>query len=262
MFKKIIAISLFIIFTTSSYASGGDLHLDKAPIDRNDIASLQRGAQIFVNKCLGCHSAQYLRYKTVAKDIGMVDKEGEVLVDILQKNLNFVSDKPNDNILTSMRAEDAEKWFGTAPPDLSLVARSRGVDWLYTYLRSFYRDDTRPFGVNNTVFPDVGMPHVLLEEQGMVIPSYKTLQTELGEVKVVEKIELIQEGAVGSKANYDKMVADLVNFLDYMGEPVKQERERIGVYVIMFLFVFTLAAYLLKREFWKDVYRNDDENIK
>lgn len=255
------SIKFFLVYFLASasmlaIANDHEVALDKAPLNPNDKASLQRGAAIFMNKCASCHSLGYVRYKSLAQGIGMTDAQGDVFEDIVQENLNFISDSVNDNIVSSMNPKLAEKWFGVTPPDLSLVTRSRGSDWLYTYLRGFYKDNSRPFGVNNTVFPDVGMPHVLLDEQGVVEPVYSSK-----EGKKVEELVLVKEGTLGSKANYDRMVADLVNFLDYVGEPVKQERKRMGVFVLLFLLVLTVFTYLLKREYWKEVYADNRQPV-
>jgi ubiquinol-cytochrome c reductase cytochrome c1 subunit len=211
-----------------------------------------------MNHCAGCHSLQYVRYKDMAKDIGIVDKKGIVLEKLVNSNLNFTSDKATDPILVATPKKESMKWFGVAPPDLSLAARVRGTDWLYTYLRSFYIDPKRPWGVNNVVFPDVGMPHILLTLQGTQVPVYKTetLHDDEGkpyEKQIISHLELKTPGTL-TKDEYDKAMTDLVNFLDYVGEPHKLERQRLGVWVLLFLVVFTLFAYLLKREYWKDVH--------
>jgi ubiquinol-cytochrome c reductase cytochrome c1 subunit len=172
--------------------------------------------------------------------------------------MNFLNDKVNSTIGVSMPKVDAQKWFGVAPPDLSLVARSRGNDWLYTYLRSFYLDSKRPWGVNNTVFPDVGMPHVLINLQGEQAPVYRTEKItddngQVTEKQVISHLELKKPGSM-NPAEFDQAMTDLVNFLDYVGEPHKLERKRLGVWVMLFLVIFTLFAYLLKREYWKDIH--------
>jgi ubiquinol-cytochrome c reductase cytochrome c1 subunit len=254
---KYIALAL-VMFSTQMLASENGAHLDKAPTQLCDKASLQRGAKLYMNFCSGCHSLQYVRFKDMAKDIGIVDKEGNILEALVNKNLNFISDNINDAITTALPKKEGEAWFGVAPPDLSLVARSRGTNWLYTYLRSFYEDPKRPWGVNNAVFPDVGMPHVLQGLQGTQVPVYKktTLTDDQGnkvEKEVVDHFTLKTPGSLSPK-EYDQAITDLVNFLDYVGEPHKLEREKLGVWVLLFLVVFTLFAYLLKREYWKDVH--------
>jgi ubiquinol-cytochrome c reductase cytochrome c1 subunit len=258
---KAIKKCLFVIFAITAmglaFASEG-VHLEKVKNNLCDNASLQRGASLYMNYCAGCHSLQYVRYKNMAIDIGIVDKKGNVLEKLVNDNLNFTSDKITDPILVATPKAEATKWFGVAPPDLSLVTRYRGKDWLYSYLKSFYADPKRPWGVNNLVYPDVGMPHILLGLQGMQEPVYitQTMKDDEGkpfEKQVISHLELKKPGTL-TKEEYDKAVTDLVNFLDYVGEPHKLERQRLGVWVLLFLVVFTLFAYLLKREYWKDVH--------
>jgi len=178
-----------------------------------------------MNYCSGCHSLKYVRYKGMAQDIGIVDSDGKVLEQAVKDNLLFTGERITDPIMTAMPKADAANWFGIAPPDLSLVARSRSADWLFTYLRSFYPDSKRPWGVNNRLFPDVAMPHVLLSLQNQLSP-----------------------------AEYDASIRDLVNFLVLMGEPKQLERERLGVWVLIFLGILLVFSWLLKREYWKDVH--------
>lgn len=223
-----------------------------------DTASLQRGARLYVNYCGGCHSLEFIRFDTMAKDIGMVNKDGKVLTKIVEKNLNFVSDKITDPYKIALPKQEAIKWFGVAPPDLSLITRSRGKNWVYTYLRTFYEDPKRPWGVNNLVFPDVGMPHMLQGLQGTQEATYKTitLMDDTGQPyqkEVVDSLVLKTPGSLNSE-EFDQAVTDLVNFLEYVGEPHKLERERLGVWVLLFLVVFALFAFLLKREYWKDIH--------
>ena len=228
-------------------SSESGVQLEDANIDLADQASLQRGAKYFVNQCMGCHSLQYMRYNRMAEDIGI----DEVA---LRQNLILNGSKPGDLMTIAMRAEDAEKWFGTAVPDLTLVTRWRSPDWLYTYLKSFYKDDSRPYGVNNLVFPDVGMPHVLASVQGVQSPVFEERQTEGGEtVTKVVGVESAQGGSMAAE-EYDAMVRDLTNFLTYAGEPIILERQTLGKYVILFLLLFFILAYALKKEYWKDVH--------
>lgn len=232
-------------------ASGHQFALDHAPINLRDKASLQRGAQLFANYCQGCHSLQFMRYRRLAEDSGMVDESGNVLTTLVKDNLMFSVDKIGDTMLTAMQADDAKKWFASIPPpDLSLTARKNGADWLYTYLRAFYKDETRPWGVNNAVFDNVAMPHVLVGLQGVQMPVYK--ENEHGK-KVIEKLELQTPGLLPPE-EYNKRVADLVNFLVYVSEPGQLTRQQIGVWVVMFLIVMSLLAYFLKRAYWKDVH--------
>lgn len=216
-------------------AEEGEVALDKAHIDSTDLPSLQRGAKLFMNYCSGCHSLKYIRYSTMAKDIGIVDSKGQVLDQVVKANLMFVGDKLVDTIQNSMTKEEGANWFGVAPPDLSLVVRLRGVDWLYTYLRSFYPDKKRPWGVNNRVFPDVAMPDVLYNLRARLL-----LEPD-GQKKV------------------DAAMLDLVNFLHYTAEPMKLERQSLGKWVLLFLGIFFVFAYLLKREYWKDVHLKGQE---
>jgi len=218
--------------------------LDKALIDSHDILSLQRGVKTFVNYCLSCHSAEYMRYNRL-QDLGLSEQQ-------IKDNLLLTTDRVGDTMKVAMRYEDSKQWFVTPPPDLSVIARSRGQDWLYTYLRKFYRDDTSPSGWNNMVFDRVNMPHVLYELQGE-----QRLRIEKREMHGKEyidyKLELVSPGKL-KPLEYDMMVADLVNYLVYMGEPTKTSRIRIGIYTLFFLAVMLVVAYMLKREYWKDVH--------
>lgn len=212
-------------------------HLVDPKIDLTDKASLQRGARTFANYCLGCHSMEFQRYNRLAKDLAIPEE-------LVKKNLMFTSDNIGDHMKISMPAAQAKQWFGSAPPDLSLRSRVKGEAWLYAYLRSFYLDDKRPFGVNNLCFPDVGMPHVLADLQGL---QQKSGDQHHPELVLAKSGELLPE-------EYDQLVRDLVNFMTYVGEPVQVERRQLGVWVLLFLIAFTFCAWLLKREYWKDVH--------
>ncbi|SDB17703.1 ubiquinol-cytochrome c reductase cytochrome c1 subunit [Pseudidiomarina indica] len=246
--KKLIKSTLLVaasLWSVATLAAGPTVPLDKAKIDLHDKASLQRGAQLFMNYCLGCHSMQYQRYNRTFKDL-------EIPEDLGMENLQFSGEKVGDLITNAMDSTDASKWFGTPAPDLTLVARVRGADWIYTYLRSFYADESRPFGVNNAVFPNVGMPHVLEELQG--IPRQTTEQRLVdGEMKDVYVGIKTDGSGMLTTEEYDKAVNDLTNFLVYTGEPMMLEQRRIGWYVFGFLIVFLVFSVLLKREFFKDV---------
>ena len=247
--RKIILATVLACLPVLTWAAGaGGYHLEHAPIDLSDKASLQRGAQLFVNYCMGCHSAQYQRYNRLARDLGLTD-------DQVRNHLIFTAGtKVGDTMKNAMPQDKSKKWFGAAPPDLSLIARSRGVDYLYTYLRTFYLDDTRPWGVNNAVFPSVGMPHVLWELQGWQKPVFETVTDAEGhEKKVLAGVELVKQGSM-SPPEFDAAMADLVNFLSYVGEPMQLERKRLGVWVLVFLVVALVVFYLLKKEYWKDVH--------
>lgn len=247
--KKLIAIlSLALAPLAALAAGGGTVHLDDANIDVANHAAIQRGAKLFVNYCMGCHSAQYFRYSKLM-EVG----EGEpdaLTEDEVKENLMFAGGKIGDQMTIAMKPNDAAKWFGAPPPDLTLVARIRGEDWLYTYLRSFYTDESRPFGVNNVVFPSVGMPHVLADLQGVQKAVYKD---DGHGNKVVEKLELTQRGSM-TPEEYDNAVRDLVTFMAHTAEPMKLERQRLGYWVLGFLAVFFVLAYLLKKEYWKDIH--------
>ena len=248
----VIIMMLGLLIPIKGFAAEGAVHLDKANNNLCDKASLQRGAQLYMNYCAGCHSLEFVRYKDMAKDLGIVDKNGLVLEKLVNDNLNFISDKINDRIQTAMPKKEAADWFGVAPPDLSLITRSRGKNWVYTYLRSFYADPKRPWGVNNVVFPDVGMPNVLDGLQGTQVAVFKNASHE-GQKPAIDHLTLERKGSLSAE-QFDATVRDLVNFLEYVGEPHKLERQRLGVWVVLFLIVFTLFAYLLKREYWKDVH--------
>ena len=242
--RKLIIATLLLLSPAMLLASGGP-PLQKADIDLHDQASLQRGAKYFVNYCMGCHSLQYMRYNRLAADLGI----NEIA---LRENLLFGDAKPGDLMENAMRPEDALKWFGTAIPDLTLVTRWRSPDWVYTYLKSFYVDPTRPYGVNNVVFPLVGMPHGLSDLQGIQEPVLEHAHKAGGE-PVVVGVKLVEQGSL-SPNEYDAMVRDITAFLTYVGEPIQLERQRLGFYVLLFLGFLFIPAYLMKKEFWKDVH--------
>ncbi|WP_194436283.1 cytochrome c1 [Vibrio fluminensis] len=238
---------LFAMLPSLAMAAGANVPLDKANNDLTDQESLQNGAKLFMNYCFGCHSAQYQRYERVARDIG-------IPVELMKENLIFDPNaKIGDLMENAMPEKQAAQWFGGPAPDLTLVARVRGTDWLYTYLRSFYEDPSRPFGVNNVVFPSVGMPHVLEELQGIPTPVMGTKVVDGEEVEVVVGIETDGSGELNSE-EYDQAVLDLVNFLEYSGDPVKLERHTLGWWVMGFLVIFTIVVVLLKKEYWRDVH--------
>lgn len=217
--KKLLSAFVMLCLPAFALAAGGaEVQLTPAPINLDDKVSLQRGAQLFLNNCLGCHSAQYMRYERVSEDL-------EIPVAIMKKNMLFTSERIGDVMQSAMPADLAKKWFGVVPPDLTLEARLRGADWVYSYLTGFYADEKRPWKVNNHVFPDVGMPHVLSN----------------------------MEKSLGEKA-FKEAMADLTNYLVYMAEPARADRERIGVWVLLFLAIFFIPVYFLNREYWKDVH--------
>ena len=229
------------------HASEEGVPLQKADVDLNDKASLQNGARLFVNYCLSCHSADYMRYNRMAQDLGLSDEQ-------VTKNLMFAADKIGETMHVAMPRDDAKKWFGTAPPDLSVEARARGANWLYSYLKAFYLDPSRPTGVNNTVFHNVGMPDVLWDLEGLKKPVFETRKDAEGhDVKTVVGYEMVQPGKL-SADEFDSDVRDLVNFLVYMGEPAQLERPYVGLWVLLFLAVMFVVSYYLKKEYWKDVH--------
>jgi len=244
--KKRLLPLLLILVPALTLAAEGGVHLDKANIDPDNQQSLQRGARLFVNYCLSCHAAGLMRYERMGQDLGISELQ-------VAENLMFTGGKIGDLMTVATDPEDAVEWFGTVPPDLSVIARARGVDWLYTYLRSFYLDPSRVTGVNNLVFPDVGMPDVLWELQGWQKPVITTVKDTDGTEHKVIDLDLAEPGLMSPK-EFDRAVRDLVNFLDYMAEPGKHDRQALGVKVILFLLVFLVVAYFMKKEFWKDVH--------
>jgi ubiquinol-cytochrome c reductase cytochrome c1 subunit len=241
-------------------ASEGHVKLDRIPADVSptDPVSLQRGAHAYVNYCLGCHSASYMRYNRLM-DLGITEQQ-------IRDNLIFTGAKVGELMKIAMDPKDSREWFGAPPPDLTVIARSRssgagsGADWLYTYLRGFYRDPSRPTGWNNTVFPNVGMPHVLYQLQGeqALTTEVQLLPRGSGKKEDALKVEVqklvLEKAGTMTPVEYDRLVADLVNFLVYLSEPVKHYRQQLGIYVLLFLGVLFVLAYALKKEFWKDVH--------
>ena len=245
MMKKLI-IGFFALLPSLTMAAGPSVPLMDANIDLKDNASLQRGAKLFMNYCLGCHQMQYQRYERTFRDIGIPTEIG-------QEQLIFDGSKVGSHIKNAIGKEDAAKWFGAAPPDLTLVARVRGTDWIYTYLKSFYKDESRPFGVNNIVFPSVGMPHVLQELQGLPTPITEEVEEHGHTVTKVVGTETDGTGEM-SDDEYDRAARDLTNFLAYVGEPSRLESEALGLKVIGFLVILFILAFMLKKEYWRDVH--------
>jgi ubiquinol-cytochrome c reductase cytochrome c1 subunit len=239
--KRILS-TVLLLLSFSVLASSDGVRLESADIDLSDSASLERGAKYYVTYCLGCHSAKHIRYKRIALDLHL--DEAEIL-----KNVAPLGAGIYDQMHSAMNSHDAEKWFGTTPPDLSLIARSRGADWLYSYLKGFYADKTKVTGVNNIVFKDVAMPNVFWQKQGAQVAVIKNIDGH----DVVAELKIEQPGQLSPK-EFDKMVSDLVNFLVYVGEPVQLERQSMGKYVLFFILMFIGLAYLLKKEFWKDIH--------
>jgi len=246
MQRRIIELSFLLAVTIGAvvpaWAADGGAVIAHVKTDVSNIGSLQRGARNFVNYCMGCHSAQYVRYNRLAKDL-------QISEDQLIGSLMFAGGKPHDMMRIAMPADDAVRWFGATPPDLSLIARSRGVNFLYSFLRSFYIDESRPTGFNNLVMESVAMPHVLWQLQG----TQRAIFEEEGEHSAVFMgFEPVTEGSM-SPEEFDRFVLDLVNFLEYIGEPVQLERRQLGIWVLIFLLVFGLFAYALKQEIWSDI---------
>lgn len=242
--KKTILAFMLSVWPMVTLAAGGGAHLMKASNNLNDAESLKRGAQLFRDYCLNCHSLQYLRYQRMGADLGISEEE-------LKAEYMFTTDKVGDHMKIAMNPADAKRWFGVVPPDLSLVARSRGTDWVYTYLLGFYEDPARPFGVNNTVFPDVGMPHMLWEMEGGVSKAVWKEETIDGQTHQV--IDHLEPANKTKHEEYQKQVTDLVNFLEYAGEPVKMKRLAMGPYVLGFLAFLAILAWILKKEYWRDI---------
>jgi len=228
------------------HAEEGEFALKHAGTDINNTESLQRGARNFMNYCSGCHSLKYLRYNRMAADLKIPSTE-------LAANLMFTSDHAVDEIVSAMPA-DSEKWFGKRPPDLSLVARAKGVDYIYSFLEGFYVDSTRLWGVNNMYLANAAMPFVLQPLQGLQKPVFKSEADANGSARMVlSGVELMTPGSMKPE-EYDQFVRDIANFLDYAAEPVKAKRQSLGIFVTLFLLVFFVFAFLLKKEYWKDVH--------
>ena len=233
-----------LLISFSAFAAGGGATL-QAGNDLSDRASLQRGAQLYMNYCAGCHSLKYMRYSRMAEDLSLTEDE-------VMKNLNFTGAKFGEQVQVSMPAAGGEKWFGKMPPDLSVISRVRGSDWIYTYLKSFYLDESRPLGWNNKLFPNASMPNPLWELQGLQHAEFGPVDPATGE-RHVEGLKVAQAGRQSAQ-EFDQTARDITNFLEYVGEPAALKRQSVGVWVILFLAALTFLAYLLKQEYWKDVH--------
>ncbi len=282
LLKTKLAVVLCIAGLTFGLQASTDGDTESANIRSDNKMSLQSGAKTYMNYCLACHSLQYMRYDKLVDGVG-------VPVELVEQNLMFTGDKTSDHITNNMPAADAKEWFGIVPPDLTLISRVRGADWLYTYLKSFYADSNRPFGVNNSLFKDVGMPHVLAPLQGKQVKTNNAVELESkieaadigiaianrdGDAAAATKNKAIMHEASEALAQlkhdhqyfeiasagslngeeYNTVVRDLVNFLDYASEPVKLEREALGIKVILFLLALFGITYLLKKEYWRDIH--------
>lgn len=241
---KTVCFALALLLGTTSAAFAEEGSYPNANTSIADQASLQRGAKLFFNYCVGCHSLKYLRYSRISADLGLTEQQ-------VTDELDFTGAKFGDEVNSAMPATDAEKWFGKAPPDLSLEVRAKGADWVSAYLHSFYLDPTRPVGWNNTVFPNASMPFPLWELQGVQIAQMAPAKP--GEDATVQKLVLKQPGSM-TPEQYDQAIRDLTSFLQYASEPAALQRTAIGAWVLLYLALFTFLAYLLKKEYWKDVH--------
>ena len=244
MIKRFAVFVSGLLVAGQAFAAGGG-NLQQAGNDLGDQASLQRGAALYMNYCSGCHSLQYVRYSRIARDLGLTDEQ-------VQASLNFTGAKVGEQVHTALAPEDAQAWFGQVPPDLSLIARVRGSDWIYTYLKSFYLDPERPLGWNNTLFPNASMPNPLWMMQGLQRAEHGEADPATGE-RPVDHLVIAEPGNVPPQV-YDQAVRDITNFLEYVGEPAALQRHDLGVWVILFLAFFTFIAWLLKKEYWRDVH--------
>ncbi|MDN6857935.1 cytochrome c1 [Pseudomonas sp. CAN2814] len=260
MKKQFAAFVLALLPVFGFAAEGHGPALDRVDIDLTDKAAMQDGARTFANYCMGCHSAKFQRYERVGRDLGIPEE-------LMMSHLVLTGGKIGDHMDIGMKPADAKAWFGAAPPDLTLVARVRGTDWLYTYLRSFYEDPKRPWGVNNKIFPNVGMPNVLVSLQGRQVVGCKQVQVvEDGKKQydpltgtpltheACDQLTIVPKSGQLTEAQFDEKVKNLVTFLAYSADPNKLDSHRIGTYVLLFLAFFFVFAYLLKREYWKDVH--------
>lgn len=250
--KRLLTLLLLCLVSPLAFAAGGGGHESfalHADVDVTDQASLQRGAKLFVNYCAGCHEAKFMRYSRVAADLGIPE-------DVAEQTLIFDEDKKiGDTMTNAMRSEDAVAWLGAAPPDLSLTVRLRGADWVYTFLNTFYRDDQSATGFNNLRLPGTAMPHVLWGLQGAPEAVYEEMDAGTDKAKLIAADVRVPEGAGDmSPQEYRAATMDLVNFLAYVAEPARAKRERLGIYVLMFLGVLLVLTYLLKKEYWRDVH--------
>jgi ubiquinol-cytochrome c reductase cytochrome c1 subunit len=254
LIRRLLVVSAALLVAVAplqASASGGGGFIQHADNDVADVASLQRGARNYVNYCMGCHSAKYIRFNKLQEDLHLTDEQ-------VQENLMFGAAKTDELMQVAMMPDDAERWFGQTPPDLTLVARSRGTDWIYTFLHTFYMDDRAATGANNLMLPNASMPNVLWELQGLQEAVFHTTEKggviieHFGESAHFEEFEPLSEGKLSAE-EYDQFVRDLVNFLDWAGSPEQLERKRLGIWVLLFLLVFLIFAYMLKVEIWKDI---------
>lgn len=242
----LLAVSVLTVSGIANAAQQEKMKMDYFETSLKDKPSLQHGAKLFVNYCLSCHSAKYMRYNRMAKDLGIPPE-------LVERYMMYTTDKIGDPMQTTMPAKQAEQWFGVTPPDLSLIGRLRGAEWLYNYFRAFYLDENSPSGWNNVIFENVAMPHAMHELQGLQRAVFKTEIDKHGNShEVLDRFEKTTEGKM-TVAEYDLAVRDLTNFLMYMGEPAKLVRIKYGIWVTIFLLIFSMVAYLLKKEYWRDI---------
>lgn len=250
MKKLILSLVAALGIATGAQAADAGIKWDKAPVDVSNQASLQNGAKLFVNYCLSCHSAAFMRFNRLT-DIGLTEQE-------IKDNLLFTTEKVGETMVAAIDPKQAKAWFGANPPDLTVIARSRagsggsGADYLYTFLRTFYRDDTKATGWNNLAFPNVGMPHALWQLQGQRKPIYEEVESHGHATEVFKGWEQLTPGTM-TEAQFDQTVADLVNYLQWMGEPAQKTRTRVGVWVLLYLAFFTVLAWRLNAAYWKNV---------
>lgn len=232
------------------------IDLLKAPIEPNNLASLQRGAKIYINYCSGCHTLKFMRYNRMARDLGILNPDGSIAEQLVKESFIFTGARISDTIQIAMKNDEAKIWFGVTPPDLSVIARARGIDWLYTYLLGFYQDNSRPLGVNNLVFNETAMPDVLVNLRGVQVPIYETKTIEVDgkpqTIKVIDHLVLVEHGSM-LPSQFNGAVTDLVNFLAYAAEPAKSQRLQLGWWIIGYLIIFAVLAFLLKRAYWKNI---------
>ena len=246
--RRLAVLAASLSMSSMAVAAGGSVGVVPAGNDVDNIQSLQRGARNFINYCTGCHSAEYVRYNTLARDLDLTD-------DQIAANLMFNAEKTFETIQSSMRREDAARWFGQAPPDLSLIARSKGTDYVFSFLRSFYIDPDSPTGVDNLVLAGTSMPHVLWELQGVQKANFRTEDVAGQEGvtrQVFDSFELVKEGSMSAE-DFDAFARDTANFLEYISEPERSTRRTVGTWVIIYLLVFLIIATMLKKQIWKDV---------
>lgn len=242
---RTLGVAALVTFAQPAFSAGGGADLAHADIDPDNIKSLQRGAANFMNYCSGCHSAKYVRYSTIGSDLELSDE-------LMIENLMFNAEKTFETIKVNMPTESAKSWFGVAPPDMSLLARSRGADYIYSFLKGFYVDPSHPNGTNNTVLAGTAMPHVLWELQGFNNAVFTEEDDGGVTKKTFEKFEPYIEGSLTAD-EYDQFVLDTTNFLVYIAEPIRSERRTLGVWVLIYLLVFLIIARMLYKEIWKDV---------